>query len=832
MARRLGPVSRYTGAVLMSGVAASARWLLDPYLGERAPYITNIVAVVVSAWYWGLGPGLLALGLSTAAGIYLFVPPRGTFLLARLTDVLGLSLSLINGTVIVLICEAQRSAHRRAETAAGEASRALESERAQHEQMKTTLDALGESERLFRLLADAMPQIVWVTDPDGRLEYFNRRWFEYTGLTVDKSFAPDGPMAAVHPDDAPALLETAVQTARDRAPFEAEYRLRDRSGHYRWHLGRSLPVRDEAGRDVRRFGTTTDIDDRKRAEHNAWFLAETSALLATLRDEESALGQMAENAVPFFADWGVVDLLRDDGTVKRLTIAQSDPCRDARFDELSRRYPPRTDSPNSVVIRVLQTGRSVLVAELDDETLAGFAVDEDHLGFLRQMKLKSLMVVPLKGRERTLGTISFATAESDRQFGPGDLRLAEDLAHRAAIAIENLRLTQELRDTDRKKDEFLATLAHELRNPLAPVVNALHLMRNQPGVDPAMGFGPEQAMIARQINHLARLVDDLLDVSRISRGKIDLRRQPLELARIVRQAVEATEPLFQAKGHELTVSLPPAPIVLEADPTRLEQILWNLLNNAAKYTEPGGRVELSVGLDPGGRDATIIVRDTGIGIAPDVLPHVFELFVQADGRTDRAQGGLGIGLSLVHELVRMHGGTIQARSAGLGQGSEFIVRLPRCEPLEVEDSDFDASLLPAIPGLSGEPSPTHHRILVVDDNVDAALSLVKVLTRLYGQDVRVAHEGVSALAKAREFRPDLVLLDIGLPGMDGYEVARQIRSSPECEAAVLVAVTGWGQDADRTRAREAGFDRHLVKPVDPDVLRELLCELGASVGKS
>jgi CheY-like chemotaxis protein len=316
----------------------------------------------------------------------------------------------------------------------------------------------------------------------------------------------------------------------------------------------------------------------------------------------------------------------------------------------------------------------------------------------------------------------------------------------------------------------------------------------------------------RQLAALVRLVDDLLDVSRITRGKVQLRPEPVELAEVVARAVETSTPLIQSRRHELKVSLPPGPVRLTADPTRLAQVLANLLNNAAKYTEEGGRIRLTA--ERQGGDAVVRVRDTGIGIPADVLPRVFELFAQADRSLDRAQGGLGIGLTLVKSLVEMHGGGVQARSEGLGRGSEFVVRLP-------------APAIAAAPEPKGGRKPTEvgwprRRILVVDDNVDSTNALAKMLTRLYSQEVRVAHDGPEALAAAGEFRPEIVLLDIGLPGMDGYEVARRLRSRPKAEGLLLVALTGWGQESDRDRAREAGFDRHLVKPVDPETLRDLL----------
>jgi CheY-like chemotaxis protein/two-component sensor histidine kinase len=399
--------------------------------------------------------------------------------------------------------------------------------------------------------------------------------------------------------------------------------------------------------------------------------------------------------------------------------------------------------------------------------------------------------------------------------------VAEDLAHRAAIAIENARLYQRLREADRRKDEFLATLAHELRNPLAPIRNALHLMGHRDGN--GQGHEEERAMAERQVVHLARLVDDLMDVARISKGKIELRREVVELTPIVGHALGAVRPTAQERGHELAVELPEAPIRLEADPTRLEQILDNLLSNAIKYTEPGGRITLAAARDVG--MVVLRVRDTGIGIEAGMLPRIFEMFAQVDHRSDRSQGGLGIGLGLVKTLVEMHGGTIEAHSQGPGTGSEFVVRLPVLMEAQRDGERPTLTFRSSPPG-----QPPRRRILVVDDNEDAAASLAKLHRRLYGQEVEVAHDGPSALEIASEFRPEVVLLDIGMPGMDGYEVARRLRSRPEFATTLLVALTGWGQDSDRQKSREAGFDHHLVKPVDPEALRDLLIGSPASPG--
>jgi len=371
------------------------------------------------------------------------------------------------------------------------------------------------------------------------------------------------------------------------------------------------------------------------------------------------------------------------------------------------------------------------------------------------------------------------------------------------------RLLAELRESDRRKDVFLAMLAHELRNPLAPIRNASEIFRRAEGGNATLRLAGE--IVDRQVTQLARLVDDLLDVSRITQGKVQLKRQRFSLQGLMSQAIETAMPMVEAKRQELSIRLPHEPIHLDADPARLAQVVGNLLNNAAKYTGDGGRVCVAARR---WRHAVIVrVRDNGVGIAPAMLANVFDLFMQVDTSLDRSQGGLGIGLTLVRAIVELHGGGIRARSAGLGHGSRFVFWLPAL-PRDV------AAPAPRRNGAS----PTERaarRLLLVDDNVDAVESLA-VLLRADGHDVRIAHDGASALALIESFRPHLVVLDIGLPGMNGYEVAQRIRARPELGAPMLVALTGYGQQEDRKRARAAGFDHHFIKPADVSALQRLL----------
>jgi signal transduction histidine kinase/ActR/RegA family two-component response regulator len=378
---------------------------------------------------------------------------------------------------------------------------------------------------------------------------------------------------------------------------------------------------------------------------------------------------------------------------------------------------------------------------------------------------------------------------------------------RAQIA-ERARIADALRETDRRKDEFLAALAHELRNPLAPLSNTLHLLRSRGEKDADERRAHD--VMRRQVQHLTRLVDDLLDVSRITRGKVSLQREVVDLQTVVRSAVETSRPVIEANGHTLEVALPTRLVQLHGDPVRLAQAISNLLNNAAKYTPAGGLIRLTAERDDG--CAVIRVIDNGIGIAEAALPHVFDLFMQEDESSGRAQGGLGIGLTLVRTFIHLHGGEVRAFSAGPNRGSEFVIRLPSMESTRKLSQEQDETA--AIPK---QP----HRILIVDDNEDGAQSLAMLL-ELQGNVVATAYDGQEAVKTVSEFHPDVVLLDIGLPTMSGYDTARLMREHPDSRDALIIALTGWGQEEHRRRSREAGFDHHLVKPVDMHVLEGLL----------
>ena len=420
--------------------------------------------------------------------------------------------------------------------------------------------------------------------------------------------------------------------------------------------------------------------------------------------------------------------------------------------------------------------------------------------------------LPLKtkgGREVEVEFVSNIYSVDDRQVAQCNIR---DITERSRLERQTQEQATALADLHRRKDEFLAMLSHELRNPLSPILNAVHLLRLQG--DEGLIQREARNVIERQVGQMTRLIDDLLEVSRITTGRVRLQLDRLDVRGVVERSVESTRPLIARRRHELSVTMPPEPIWLQADPTRLEQVVVNLLNNAAKYTDEGGQIRLN--LKQEGDEMVLSVRDTGVGIAPEILPHVFDLFSQADRSLDRSQGGLGIGLALVERLVEMHRGTVVAHSAGLGRGAEFTVRLPvLLSPARQSP--------PELTRPTDSPSQGR-RVLVVDDNVDSAEMLAKLLA-MSGHEVRTAYTGPIGLEVAAECLPEVVLLDIGLPGINGYEVARRLRQIPQLEGVKIVAMTGYGQEADIRLAQEAGFDSHQVKPVDFVKVEQLLTTL-------
>ena len=617
----------------------------------------------------------------------------------------------------------------------------------------------------------------------------------------------------VHPDDRERLAQTVQAALQAGTGHRIEYRVLWPDGTVHWLEARARVRLGAAGEPVAMAGVCMDITRRLQAERDLKFLADASAELARLSDYQSTLDRITRLSVPHFADWCAVDLL-EDGRLMRLAVAHVDPGKVHLAHELHRRYPPDPKASTGTWA-VIHSGRSVLVPEITEDMLRARSrgLDPEFFEIVRTLGLYSYLSVPLAVRGNTIGVLTFISAESRRRYTKEDLALAEDLGRRAAVEVEVARLLLALRESDRAKDVFLATLAHELRNPLAPIWNGLSIIKRAKG--DAHRIEQISGIMERQVGHLARLVDDLLDVSRISTGKIELKKELTNLVHVIGSAVEMSRPHIEAAHHKLSISFPDEATDLSADPARLAQVFSNLLNNAAKYTRRGGQIDVIV--EARGEDLLVRVRDNGTGIAPEMLGKVFGLFTQVTHPTERRQGGLGIGLSLVDGLVRKHGGRVEAHSPGLDQGSEFVVVLPRLRRERVLPTPAPvAASTPADP----RTATSGRRLLVVDDNEDAA-STVAELLQMGGNEVVIAHDGASAVDRTADFRPDVVLLDIGLPDINGYEVARRIRKLEGVRQPVLIALTGWGQQQDKQAAQQAGFDHHWTKPVDPARLQEL-----------
>jgi PAS domain S-box-containing protein len=540
------------------------------------------------------------------------------------------------------------------------------------------------SEQLYRILAEAIPQIVWTAEPDGWLDYYNARWFEYTGMTLEQTQGW-GWQPILHPDDVQNCLERWNASVQTGGTYEVEYRfLRAADGAYRWHLGRAVPVRDAEGKILKWFGTCTDIDDRKREEEAAYFRARALALLSASLDYQTALQRLADLAVPRLADWCCVHLVEADGSIHLLAVAHADPSKVALLWEIEKRQPIDPQGRHGVA-KVLRTGESKVYAEIPDSALEAVVSDSELLGALRAEGVLSAMCVPLIARGRTLGAISLLSAKSNHRYGRADLGLVEDLARDAAVAIDNARLYREAQEANRIKDEFLATLSHELRTPLNAILGWAQILQQRKLSAEKMAVGLET--IERNARLQTQMIEDLLDVSRIVSGKVYLKLRPVNLMRIVETALNTLSSDAEAKGIELVSFYAAGVGPVSGDAARLQQVVWNLLSNAIKFTPPGGRVEirLSEDLAPAGlghnslspvRSVSIAVSDTGIGISKEFLPFVFDRFRQADSTSTRNYGGLGLGLAIVRHLVELHGGTVWAESPGEGLGATFGVRLP------------------------------------------------------------------------------------------------------------------------------------------------------------
>ncbi len=620
-------------------------------------------------------------------------------------------------------------------------------------------EALRDSEARFRFVADMAPVLIWQADPDNRGIWFNKPWLDFTGRRMEEELG-FGWLEGIHQEDRERAAFTCQGHLARRDAFEMEFRMRRHDGEYRWILDRGAPLFEpETAIFLGYIGSCIDITDRRRAEE-------------AMRESEARFRSIFEQANDFIF---TADL------EQRLTSCN----------------PAVAAALGYTAEEIVGRSISEFIAPEQFARTSGMLAKKLREGGMTRYEVE---VMARDGRVMTWEINSRLTFGKSGQ--PTGLHaIGRDVT-------ETRKATEALREADRRKDEFLATLAHELRNPLAPIRQAVAIARS-PSVSEAQ-LRWTLDVIDRQGRHMALLLDDLLDAARITAGKIELRREPVELAAIVDMAVETARPLVDARGHELALELPPEPVQLHGDAMRLAQVVANLLTNAAKYSERPGRIELRAGLESG--EVVIRVRDQGIGIAPAMLPRVFEMFSQATSAIDRAEGGLGIGLALVKGLVELHGGRIEAHSDGIGKGSEFVVHLP------------GSVLAPRGKAKKVSPASTRRipmRILLADDNPDSLQSL-ELLLRMDGHEVHAAQDGFAALKLAQTVRPQVMVLDIGMPKLNGYEVARRIRAEPWGSQIKLIALTGWGQQKDEEEAVVAGFDHHLTKPVDHDTIQAVL----------
>jgi signal transduction histidine kinase/DNA-binding response OmpR family regulator len=558
------------------------------------------------------------------------------------------------------------------------------------------------------------------------------------------------------------------------------------------------------------------------ASRRSAFLSHASRELGGSLDLHASMQRLLDLVVPSMAEFGLVliDDKDDEGRGEGRKVLVS--------TEASR----RTSMPHSLGGPIDLP--EALALPLDRALREGQLVQAELPAGEHPTDMRCALALPLKIGERTTGVLLLATRVPCPAFETADVSMLSELAGRGAIALENAALyrnlqreisrsrqaEEKLQDANRRKDEFLAMLSHELRNPLAPIRTAVEVIRRVAPADPALTMARD--VVDRQVAHLIRLVEELLDVSRIIEGKITLKKGTVDLAQIIRHSVETARPLIEARGQRLDVEVPSAPVRLFGDFTRLTQVVGNLLTNAAKYTQEGGRIEVDASAADG--MAVIGVRDNGGGIDPYLLPRVFDLFVQGDRSLDRSQGGLGVGLTLVKRLVELHQGRVEAFSEGAGKGSSFKVYLP-CVTA-VQDTPGGTEKQQATPAKN-----RGHRVLVVDDNVDAAESIA-VFLQLYGHEVKTAVDGLQALASSQVFAPEVIVLDIGLPGIDGFEVARRMREDVQTRNALLIAVTGYGQKEDHDKATAAGFDAFYVKPADPREIQACIVKGRVHEGQS
>lgn len=729
-------------------LAVAIRWALDPLMGNTLPLVTLFGAVAAAMWVGGYRVAIPTALIGYVACHYLFILPRNGFDFASTANIVGLVAYVFTCALIVIFGEAARTAN----------------------------SGANERREVFRVTLRSIGDAVITTDTQGCVTYVNEVGELLTGWTNQEALGQP--------------LERVFQIVNEltRAPVEnpASRALRDgvvvglanhsvlikKDGSECPIDDSAAPIRNEAGHVSGCVLIFRDVTAQRLIERDRANQLLTARLLASIVEtsNDAIISKSLEGIIQSWnaAAESLFGYSAEEAVGKHISLV----------------IPPERIAEEDQIIAMLKSGQRI-----------------EHFETERVRK----------NGERITVSLTISPIKDDAGKVVGASKIVRDVTERKRLEDNLRRLATDLSENDRRKDEFLATLAHELRNPLAPMSNMLEVLKYADGDREILQRAHET--LERQLDQMIRLVDDLLDLNRVTYDRLELRRNEVELSSVIQQAVEVARPLLDCAGHELVVDLPEEPIYLDADRARLAQVFGNLLNNSAKYTKSEGTISLSARREDS--EVVVSVKDNGAGIPADKLDSIFDMFMQVDSTSDRSQGGLGIGLTLVKRLVQMHGGTIEARSAGEGLGSEFVVSLPVLTKLAATAQNGSEDAV---------KSSAAHSILIVDDNRDSADSL-SMLLELTGNKTYLAHDGVEAIEAVEKYHPQVVLLDIGLPKLDGHAVCRRIREKPWGKDIVIIALTGWGQEGDRRKSQEAGFDGHLVKPVDYDELLELLGEL-------
>lgn len=724
-------------------LAVLLRWALDPFLGDAFPLVTLFGAIAVAVWLGGYRVAIPVTLVGYIACHYWFIEPRNGFD-ASTVNIVGLIAYLFTCTLIIVLGEAARVGQTR----------------------------VTESREVFRVTLRSIGDAVMTTDIEGRVTYLNEVAEALTGWSQSEALGQplERVFHIVNEASRQPVENPAMRALRQGVVVGlANHTILIRKDGTECPIDDSAaPIRNEQGEVSGCVLIFRDVTAQRQVEREKANQLLTARLLASIVETSNdAIISKSLNGV--IQTWNAA-AERLFGFTAEQAVGQN----------ISLVIPPERLDEEEQIIANLRAGHRIEHFETERVRADG------------QRIIVSLTISPLKDAEGNV---------------VGASKIVRDVTERKRLE-DNLRvLAADLSENDRRKNEFLATLAHELRNPLAPMSNMLEVLKRSDGDSGILKRAHET--IERQLGQLVRLVDDLLDLNRITHDRLELRRSEVELSSVIQQAVEAARPLIDAAGHELTVELPNEPIYLNADRTRLTQVFGNLLNNSSKYTKAQGRISLDA--KRAGEEVVVTVKDNGAGIPADKLESIFDMFMQVERTTDRSQGGLGIGLTLVKRLVDMHGGSIEPRSRGEGMGSEFIVRLPVLSKPSLASQD----------GAESTRATPARRVLIVDDNRDSAESLA-MLMQITNNEAYLAHDGAEAVAAIEKHRPEVVLLDIGLPKLDGHEVCRRVRREPWGKDIVIIALTGWGQEDDRRKSHEAGFDGHLVKPIDYDKLLDLL----------